>query len=393
MTHYRISELASAVGLSRSTLLYYEKQGLIKGKRLDNGYRVYSDRDLQRLRLMLKLQAGGLTLKECQACMEAKVDKQLLQQRLDALDKELAQKQASRDLLAALLGQGNLKEWHKSVDEIAPDAHLDWLIKQGFSQKEALRLKWISKDMNEHEQYMADFMKVFEALDRWGPGSETDTNRALTAVPHAPQKLLEVGSGKGLATKVLAANTQATITALDNEDSALARLQQLANEAGFGDRISTVNAEMTNIPFPAASFDLLWAEGSAYIMGVEKALKSWRPLLTESGILVLSDLVWLTDSPSQDTVDFWKQDYPDMSTVAARLEQAKAAGYRVLDNFALSLQAWRNYYEPLDARVQELKPQMPDSAALVAISKEVEVFKQRLGEFGYQFFILQKTSA
>ncbi|MCF1439702.1 MAG: MerR family transcriptional regulator, partial [Shewanella sp.] len=124
MTHYRISELADTVGLSRSTLLYYEKQGLLKGKRQSNGYRVYSDKDLQHLRLLLKLQAGGLTLKECQACIEAKVDKALLSQRLTALDAEIAQKQASRELLAALLGQGKLTDWHTSVDEIAPDAHL-----------------------------------------------------------------------------------------------------------------------------------------------------------------------------------------------------------------------------------------------------------------------------
>ena len=57
---YRISELAESVGLSRATLLYYEKLGLLKGKRQANGYRVYSDADRQRLRLMQQLQAGGL---------------------------------------------------------------------------------------------------------------------------------------------------------------------------------------------------------------------------------------------------------------------------------------------------------------------------------------------
>lgn len=44
---YRISELALKVGLSRSTLLYYEKLGLISSKRQANGYRTYSEHDLQ----------------------------------------------------------------------------------------------------------------------------------------------------------------------------------------------------------------------------------------------------------------------------------------------------------------------------------------------------------
>jgi len=54
---YRISELATHVGLSRSTLLYYEKIGLIEGQRLGNGYRTYSGRDVQRLRLIQQLDA------------------------------------------------------------------------------------------------------------------------------------------------------------------------------------------------------------------------------------------------------------------------------------------------------------------------------------------------
>lgn len=36
---YRISELAAKVGLSRSTLLYYEKLGLVSSRRQANGYR------------------------------------------------------------------------------------------------------------------------------------------------------------------------------------------------------------------------------------------------------------------------------------------------------------------------------------------------------------------
>jgi DNA-binding transcriptional MerR regulator len=51
MLMYRISELTEQVGLSRTALLYYEKIGLINVKRLSNGYRIYSEYDLQRLLL------------------------------------------------------------------------------------------------------------------------------------------------------------------------------------------------------------------------------------------------------------------------------------------------------------------------------------------------------
>ncbi|MBW3138886.1 MerR family transcriptional regulator [Ferrimonas balearica] len=387
---YRISELAQQVGLSRTALLYYEKQGLIQGQRQANGYRLYSDQDLQRVRLIQKLQAGGLTLKECQACLDARIDRTLLQQRLQQLDQELAQKQQSRDLLAALLGQGDLKAWHESVDRVAPDAHLDWLMKQGFNEKEALRLKWLSKDMNEHEQYMADFMTAFETLDRWGPGSETETRRALSRVPHTPSAILEVGCGKGLATTILASDTQATITAVDNEPSALARLTEMLQQAGLAERVEPVCASMTDLPFEPGRFDLIWAEGSAYIMGVSKALSQWRPLLQDGGILMLSDMVWLTDERSEAAEAFFAQEYPDMQSVDTRLAQAEAAGYQVVDHFALSQAAWDNYYQPLKARLSELQPQMPDSAALKDIAREIAIYEQYLGQYGYQMMVLKK---
>ncbi|WP_234496399.1 MerR family transcriptional regulator [Vibrio maritimus] len=387
---YRISELAAEVGLSRTALLYYEKQNLISGKRLSNGYRVYSDKDVQRVRLIQQLQAGGLTLKECKACLEAKVDRALLQKRLQVLDDEIEQKQRSRDLLAAMLGEGDLKAWHEGLDKLAPDAHLEWLINQGFSEKDALRLKWLSKDMNEHELYMADFMTVFETLERWGPGSEQETQKALNAVPKAPKNLLEVGCGKGLATKVLAENSNATITAIDNEQSALDRLTERFEALGLAERLNTVAASMTELPFAPQSFDLIWAEGSAYIMGVEKALSQWKSFLTDHGYIMLSDMVWKTSTPSEASVEFWNQEYPDIQQVDTRLEQIKNAGYQVVDHFPMSREAWMNYYGPLSERVKELEPEMSEKAAWKDIKHEVEICTQFAEEFGYHMFIVQR---
>ncbi len=387
---YRISELAVKVGLSRTALLYYENQGLIKGQRQDNGYRIYSDYDLQRIRLIQKLQAGGLSLKECKACLEAKVDRKLLASRLLKLDAEINSKQQSRELLAAMLGEGTLRTWHESVDTLAPDVHLDWLMKQGFSEKEALRLKWLSKDMNEHEQYMTDFMKIFEALERWAPGSESETLKALSSLPKSPKAILEIGCGKGLATKVLANNTVASITTVDNEESALTSLKERFEADGLGSRLDTVCASMTELPFNEASFDLIWAEGSAYIMGVTKALSQWRPLLDDEGILMISDLVWLTDTPNEEAVAFWKNQYPDMQTVAVRVKQMETAGYEVINSFTLSRQAWQSYYEPLRLRVEALQPEMQDSQAIKDISKEIDIYSNYLGQFGYQMFTLRK---
>lgn len=389
---YRISELAAKVGLSRSTLLYYEKQGLLLGIRQNNGYRLYSDKDMQRLHLLQQLQAGGLTLKECKTCLEAKLNPELLRKRLQKLDTEIAQKQQARALLAALLGDGSLRTWHQVTDQLAPDAHLDWLQQQGLNEKQALHLKWLSKDMNQHDQYMNDFMTVFQALERWGPGCYADSLKALSKLPTKPTKIIDIGCGKGFSTRLLAQHTQAKIVAVDNEQSALDELGERLAEQELNAHVTLSCASMTELPFAPKSFDCIWSEAAAYIMGVEQALTQWRKLLTDSGFMVVSDLVWLTEKPSQETIAFWEGEYPDMQTTEKRLAQIRQAGFEVIDHFTLSDQAWHDYYQPLKARVAELKPSMPDSAALDDIAHEIMIYERYLGEFGYQMFILRKLA-
>lgn len=89
----KISELARRCGLARSTLLYYEKLGVIAGTRAANGYRHYDEGDLQRLQMVQALQAGGLSLKQCLACLAGEIDQAALQARVRELDKELARMQ------------------------------------------------------------------------------------------------------------------------------------------------------------------------------------------------------------------------------------------------------------------------------------------------------------
>ncbi|ABV86265.1 MerR family transcriptional regulator [Shewanella pealeana] len=396
---YRITELAQKVGLSRSTLLYYEKLGLISAQRQANGYRSYSEQDVQRLKLLQQLQAGGLTLKECQSCLETRIDRELLLERLKVLDEEIAQKHKARELLGAMLGLSSMREWHQTTEKQAPNAHLDWLMKQGFDEKQALRLKWLSKDMNEHEQYMADFELIFTGLTRLGPGTETDSRRALNAVQRHRVKaeplnfageLLEIACGKGIASRVLAQHSEFAITALDNDQSSLDALQQSLQPLTLTQKVTTVCASMTELPFEQHQFDVIWCEGGAYIMGVEQAFNDWKSLLKPEGYLVISDLVWATDKPSGESHEFWQQEYPDMVTVKQRIEQAKLAGYELIDSFPLSEQAWSDYYQPLQTRIDELAPLMPNSKALLDVNKELEIAAKRQGQFDYQMLILQK---
>jgi DNA-binding transcriptional MerR regulator/cyclopropane fatty-acyl-phospholipid synthase-like methyltransferase len=385
-----ISELASSVGLSRATLLYYEKLGLLKGKRRANGYRVYTDTDRQRLRLMQRLQAGGLSLQECQACLDGKLDRGMLGQRLETLEREIAEKTRARDLLAALLGHGSLKDWHEEVERVAPDLHRAWLMTQGFSSEEAARVAWLSKDMNAHDDYMAGFMEVFSGLDWWGPATEAATLKALNMVPFAPKTILEIGCGPGMATMTLAEATTARILATDTDAGALERLRDRVEAKGLADRVQVRNMDMAQLPVPEQPWDVIWAEGSAYIIGVERAMRDWRPLLRPGGVLVFSEMVWRTDAPPDDLRAFWASEYPAMTRVPVRLEQAKRAGYRVLGHFDMGREAMDSYFRPLEARVAEMEARLEGTRVLDDLRAELAAWHAYDGIVSFEMFVLQK---
>ncbi|MGC9404533.1 MerR family transcriptional regulator [Vibrio genomosp. F10 str. 9ZC157] len=391
---YLISELAAKASLSRTTLLYYEKLGLIKGQRLDNGYRYYSENDLQRLMLIQQLQSAGLSLKECEQCLDAKLSRSLLENRLTQLNHEIDKKIHARELLLALLGERSQRELHHSLSQSAPSAYLNWLSTQGYSEKEALRLKWLSKDMNEHDSYMKDFMKIFATLERWGPGSHKDSLKAMSLMsPQTMTDILDIGCGTGTSTLLLADNSNAHITAVDNEPVAIEQLDKKIQNAQLHERISPVYASMTELPFQAKSFDAIWAEGCVYVMGMENALKQWKPLLKDNGVLMVSDLVWLTDSPDEEATQFWLADYPDIQSIPKRLALFKKHGYHVVEHFSLGVDAWQNYWLPLKDRVHELQTVMPASQALLDIKKEISIYERCAAkDFTYQYFILELVS-
>jgi hypothetical protein len=92
--------------------------------------------------------------------------------------------------------------------------------------------------------------------------------------------------------------------------------------------------------------------------------------------------------PGAEAQAFWQQEYPDIQTVPTRLAQIAAMGYQVLAHFTLSEAGWDNYYQPLKARIAELRDVMPGSAALQDIAREVALAEQAKGVFGYEVFVL-----
>jgi DNA-binding transcriptional MerR regulator len=63
--YYQIGELANLLNMSPRTIRYYEEIGLLNSvKRIEGGKRVYTDKDIQRLKFIARLKHLGLTLSE-----------------------------------------------------------------------------------------------------------------------------------------------------------------------------------------------------------------------------------------------------------------------------------------------------------------------------------------
>lgn len=67
MGNYSISQVSLKLGVSKDTLRYYEKLGLITPERRESGYRTYSDSDVLDVMYIQVLKYAGFTLSDIKA--------------------------------------------------------------------------------------------------------------------------------------------------------------------------------------------------------------------------------------------------------------------------------------------------------------------------------------
>ncbi len=101
-----ISVAAELVGMHPQTLRIYEAKGLVRPGRTPGGTRLYSERDLERLREIQRLTTGlGLNLAGVQRVLALEDQMTKLRARLDRLEREMREqvdqvhKQYRRDLV------------------------------------------------------------------------------------------------------------------------------------------------------------------------------------------------------------------------------------------------------------------------------------------------------
>jgi len=163
----RISELARRHGLSRSTLLYYGRIGILSpSERTPSGYRVYTTADEERI---CTYRRASVSLKEIQKILDAPAGQvtDVLRARLEELDGELEALRGQQRLLARLLGsgvvpsgratmdkatwtsllvasgftEGDMERWHAEFERTNPEKHERFLRFLGIEKEEARAIR------------------------------------------------------------------------------------------------------------------------------------------------------------------------------------------------------------------------------------------------------------
>jgi MerR family transcriptional regulator/heat shock protein HspR len=103
---YMISIAAELVGMHPQTLRMYEQKGLVQPQRTAGNTRLYSEADLERLRLIQKLTTQfGLNLAGVEAVLDLEEQLQRMQARMERLEREMREaiqqvhRQYRRDLV------------------------------------------------------------------------------------------------------------------------------------------------------------------------------------------------------------------------------------------------------------------------------------------------------
>ena len=240
------------------------------------------------------------------------------------------------------------------------------------------------------------FLEVYGTLPRAGPGGTEHTLRALRAVPGPPPKtVLDLGCGPGAQTLALAGGLpEARILAVDILPAMVEVAHQRIVDAGLADRVTAVVGDMSKPPVAARSQDLIWSEGAIYSMGVANALTRWRPLLASAGAVAFTESIWTQTSQPDELRTWWQSEYPAITDDAGVRAAVRSAGFETIESFELPASAWWNgYYEPMQARIAELKNRYPSdpaaSAVVAAAEREIDMHRRYADFYSYGFFIVR----
>jgi DNA-binding transcriptional MerR regulator len=158
-----VTSLARSCNLARSTVLYYESIGLLARPRRSAGnYRVYSEKELERLHQICTYRDAGLTLADIRSILAAPGSDAagVLRRRLTELSAGIERLRENQRTIARLLKTTNQ---FRRLPVVTKEKFTAVLRASGFSEADMRRLhtEFESNAPNEHQEFL-EFLHIPE---------------------------------------------------------------------------------------------------------------------------------------------------------------------------------------------------------------------------------------
>ncbi len=170
-----VTQIAKQNHVSRTTVLYYERVGLLEpASRSSNGYRYYGEKESQRLKSILSYRSYGVPVQQIGPLLEQHNEndqEQLLLNQFNSLEQEiqkLRQQQKailalverpesapkvnvdkerwSEIMVAAGFNEEDMVAWHKQFEKMEPQGHQAFLESLGIDPSEIESIREWSSD-------------------------------------------------------------------------------------------------------------------------------------------------------------------------------------------------------------------------------------------------------
>jgi SAM-dependent methyltransferase len=245
---------------------------------------------------------------------------------------------------------------------------------------------------------LALLIDLHKRQKRQGPGGVAETNKAIVLAnlqDSVPLRIADIGCGTGASTLQLAQSLNADVTSVDFLPEFIEKLKDRAGAEGLTDKIRPLVGSMEQLPFAEDEFDVLWSEGAIYNMGFEKGVSEWRRFLKPGGVLVVSEITWLTNTRPSVLQEYWETEYPEIAPASQKFKVLEASGYSPMGYFVLPENCWlENYYRPLrDYFSNFLARHNGDgiAASIVEAEKEeVELYEKYKSYYSYGMYVARK---
>jgi ubiquinone/menaquinone biosynthesis C-methylase UbiE len=188
-------------------------------------------------------------------------------------------------------------------------------------------------------------------------------------------RILDIGCGSGVATIELARLSQGEVLGIDIDQHALDKFTKKITKVGLTDRVQVVNCSIFDMDFAEESFDIIWSEGSIYVIGFKRGLHEWKRFLKPNGFMVIHD---------------------EKGNVKKKLKQISNCGYELVGYFILSEDTWwTEYFAPLEELIGKFRTRYTNDPHILEelhqAQEELELFKKNPERNSSIYFVIQKN--